>query len=62
WWQRRLGLGRLGLGRLGLGRLGLGRLGLGQETVPPRTAAVEDMAAGLLAALDEHQLWQRYRL
>lgn len=52
WWQR----------RLGLRGLAPGRLGLGQETAPPRAAAVEDIAAGLLAALDEHLLWQRYRL
>lgn len=47
WWQR---------------RLGLGRLNLGQEGSPDRPAAVEDMAAVVLASLDEHLHWQRYRL
>jgi signal peptide peptidase SppA len=47
WWQR---------------RLGLGRFSLGQQRSPTRPAAAEGMAAGMLAALDEHLLWQRYRL
>lgn len=52
WWQR----------RLGLGQLGLEPLGLGQEGSPLRAAALEDIAADLLSALDQHLHWQRYRL
>lgn len=38
------------------------RLGLGRVKPPAPAAALEDTAAQLLAALDEHLLWQRYRL
>lgn len=57
WWQR-----RLGLGQLRLAQLGSEAFTRGHEGTPSRAVAVEEIATGLLSALDQHLHWQRYRL